>query len=705
MVYTHFGQPIHLLLIEDDLMTARQTAHVLQQSSLALEGLIHVSSLAGALEYLNETNFDAVILDLNLPDTKGLDTFRKIRTACPDVPVVIITGAEDEAVGLEAISQGADDYLIKGEYEHRQLTRTIRYTIERKNLEKQRDHDRQNLLKVFEAAPVGMMLLDESAVVKQANSTMATMVARDLSDMVGRRGGESFNCIHSYHDKRGCGHAPACAHCALRLSIEQVLHTGRSIHHVDIHPTLLIDNRKYAPWLSFHAEALCLDGRKHVVIAFTNITERKQIEASLKAEKQKAEQSTQQLSLLNVELESAMERARILAQEAMVANQVKSQFLANMSHEIRTPLNAILGFSDIMAGGALTEQQQEYVQIIKASGEGLLELVNAILDMSHLEADKYEVQMDTCELEKLLGGLEVMFTSKAIEKGLTFAVTRGSVLPVVVRTDAGALRQCLINLIDNAIKFTDTGRVDVQVRWETLGPQTWAYFEVRDSGIGIPAHKHALIFEQFLQGDGASTRKHGGTGLGLALTKRLTELLGGNMTMESIVGKGSCFILKIPMEISDVPTTSDHEEQVCGPTLSHTGLDPALQGRVLVAEDSRTNARLIEHVLTSWGLEVTVVTDGAQAVGAIQSQPFDAVLMDLQMPHKDGFQATQELRQQGYTLPIIALTANATPEDRERCLAHGFQAFMTKPFEAEALRVTLQSWLRSAGALPSVENA
>jgi signal transduction histidine kinase len=337
------------------------------------------------------------------------------------------------------------------------------------------------------------------------------------------------------------------------------------------------------------------------------LSTRKRAEEELKHAKEQAEKARLELEEVNRQLEASVERANLLAREAVVADQAKSEFLANMSHEIRTPMNAIIGFSEVLAEEKLTDEQKHHVDIIRESGENLLKLINDILDFSKIEAGKLDVELVDCSLEQLLAAIESLMRPMAMKKGLTFEVLQCTELPAQIHTDPVRLRQCLTNLISNALKFAEEGHVYVNVslqEFKDKGPsEPYIRFDIEDTGIGIPPHKQEMIFEKFIQVDGSSTRKYSGTGLGLPITKQLAYLLSGELSLTSEVGRGSVFSLAIPagVDVKSQPLFNKYDFV----SKLREGMDipeqAVLSGRILVAEDSLTNQMLIKLLLEKMG--------------------------------------------------------------------------------------------------------
>jgi CheY-like chemotaxis protein/HPt (histidine-containing phosphotransfer) domain-containing protein/two-component sensor histidine kinase len=367
-----------------------------------------------------------------------------------------------------------------------------------------------------------------------------------------------------------------------------------------------------------------------------------------------------------------------------------------MSHEIRTPMNGINGFSDMLAQEELTHEQQEYVDIIRDSGKNLLTIINDILDFSKIEAGKMDTEIIDCSLEKILNNVGSMLRPSVTKKGLDFKVLHKTKLPANIRTDPTRLYQCLTNLINNAVKFTEKGHVHVMVSLEEYENEPFVRFDVEDTGIGVPADKQDKIFNAFSQADNSTTRKFGGTGLGLTITRRLMEILGGKVTLQSESGKGSVFSLVIPAGVDVTAQPLLGEGKMKEDTQDTLKEEKKLSGMILVAEDNPANQKLIQIILKKMGLDLVIAEDGRQAVDKALGQSFDLILMDMQMPNMNGYEATKVLRENNLDIPIIALTASAMKEDAHICLSAGCDAYLSKPIDRKKLNEILERYLPSS---------
>jgi PAS domain S-box-containing protein len=505
---------------------------------------------------------------------------------------------------------------------------------------------------IWEASREAMCLTGKCGTILKANAAFASMVGRPSNSLEGTNIATLYQ-VEDQEDMRRCynGHF---ASSEAQPCVERELHfqDGRS-GAFEISMTLVE-----------------IPGRPLQLLSiFRDVTERKRSAEEIQRVKEAAEAANRDLIAANRYLEETGRLAQEMVQRAEALSAAKSEFLANMSHEVRTPLNGILGMTDLALQTELGSDQREYLELVKSSAHGLLTLVNDVLDFSKYEAGKVAVEAIEFSLRSVLQDMLRPLALRASRGGLAFAWQVEDGVPDLLIGDPVRLGQIIQNLVANAIKFTKAGKVEVSARTEFVeGSKVALRFAVSDTGVGISPENHKTIFEPFTQADGSTTRKYGGTGLGLSIASGLVGLMKGRMWLESKPGEGSTFYFTVALELPiPAPPRPEHKRKM----------------RILVAEDNSVNQRVAARLLEREGHDVEVAGSGREALDMLGKNEFDLVLMDVQMPDLDGVQATARIREKergsGRRVPIVAMTAQTTDADRERCLQAGMDAYVTKP--------------------------
>jgi len=673
---------IKILLIEDNPGDVRLVQEVLAEARGITFELEYTDRLSVGLEYLTAGDIDVVLLDLSLPDSQGLETIERVHFHNLTIPIVVLTGYDDESFAITAVRSGAQDFLVKGDFSSLLLVRVIRHAIERKRAELKLQEAQKSIRNIINSSLDMIIAVDAGRRITEFNSAAESTLGYRREEIIGKHSSILFADAHE--------------DLAIQGDLKQ---SGRF--------TGEVTNRRKdgTTFPSFISSSSMHDDLGNVIGYMgvsRDITEQKRAEEELNQAKDAAETLNRELMASNNLLAAAIENARKMAEIADLANRAKSDFLANMSHEIRTPMNAILGMSELLSERTLGDEEQEFVRIIRTAGESLLDLINDILDLSKIEAGQLDLELVDFDLTGITGGVVDMFSKKARDKGLELHRSIAADEPVYVNGDPVRLRQILINLMGNAIKFTSTGKVEVRVSVDgsidvsdygdgnaSDDERVRLLFEVIDTGIGIPPEKQETIFDSFSQADSSTTRQFGGTGLGLTISKRLVYMMDGDISVSSQPGRGSTFSFTACCGIREKPPEVAPGRKAAAALVPSPG-DEVTPLSILLVEDSIDNRKLIQFYLKQTTHSVDVAENGEIAVEKFTAGRYDLVLMDMQMPVMDGYTATRNIRQWEDTsgaprTPIVALTASALEGDREKSLAAGCDDHLTKPIKKKML--------------------
>ena len=502
-------EPIRILVVEGDPAGTALWQELLSSSAVRFAQVELAESLAKAFDLAQQHEFDVVLLQLNLPDSHGLDTLARFAGKLPRLPVVV-AGDAGEEFGLQAIARGAQEYIVKNNCDSFSLSKAIRYAIERKRFYQILDRKQKNLEAIFDAAPIAMLLIDQDRTVRRINDAVRQMVRRDFRDIINQPIGAALGCIGVSDEANQCCQAPACSDCPFPGIIDTVLNDNQSIHELEVRPTLLIDGAETTPYLSVCAEPAIIDGRDHVVIAIDDITARKEVEEELK--------------------------------ETMA---LKAQFVSTVSHELRTPLTCIKeGVSIILDGmaGEVTDEQRDLLEIAQRNVERLALLINDVLDFQKFDSGRMEFNMQEDDIGPVAGEVHETMVLVAKKKNIELMLEIEPHLPRL-SFDRNRIIQVLTNLISNAVKFTpENGRVRLAIQREAEE----LVLRVSDTGMGIPKEDLPRIFDRFYR-----VRRPGkeiqGTGLGLAIVNQIVQMHHGHIDLQSELEQGTTVTVALPI--------------------------------------------------------------------------------------------------------------------------------------------------------------
>lgn len=639
-----------ILVVDDTEGTRYSVARVLKNDGFrVIEAATGTDGLRLAFEQLP----DLSILDIHLPDMLGFEVCRRLKAAprTAIMPVLQISAsyvtAKDRVTGLEG---GADSYLTHP-VEPQVLIATVRALLRLRDLNRKMALTDERLELALKAAPITLFELDLDLRNRWAHFPNSETIQTGL---IGRRIDEIF---------------PTDESRALLKLQQDAIATGeprRAIYKNTLDGIERFYDIRLEPMKDPSGQVRGLIG------VGVDVTER---------ERSKLE----------------IEHARDAAESA---NQAKSQFIANISHEIRTPLGVIMGFSDlILDSGPNHDENLKSVGIIKRNAVQLSKLIDEVLDLSKVEADHMEIEAIRFDLVDVVEDVISLLSLSAREKGIKLSAQYRGQIPATIKTDPSRLRQILINMVGNAVKFTQHGHVKLTVASNevpVVGQPLTLHFEVEDTGIGMSAEHEAKLFTAFSQADASMTRRFGGTGLGLMLSKKLAQALGGDLVLlKSAMGEGSTFRATVTdpgFQGSLRSIGPDGRATVLAPvTKPQATIERVLEGAtVLLVEDSPDNQLMIQRFLSQAGAEVELASNGTEGIVAAEQKPHDIILMDIQMPELDGYEATKQLRARGFSGTIIALTAHALKGEREKCLAAGFTDYLTKPVNRQGLIAKIQ---------------
>jgi PAS domain S-box-containing protein len=680
--------PFRLLILEDVATDAELEQFTLRRAGLTFTAHVVASEpdFAAALAAFRP---DIIIVDYRVPGFGGFEAARLTRLESPDTPVILVTGVLRDEAAAELLKTGISDYVLKDHLARLPSAvinglRDAKVTKERRRI--QQAHD--ELAWILECAKDGVIGVDAADVITAWNTSAERIYGTSAADAIGQplrkalRTGYSRALRHALGRARSSGQA---------TSLEMMYRAANG--------KVLVLSLSFS---AIHSD----DGTsKGASIIARDITRQKQLQLDLERTSEHLSELLRQNVQTNASLQSEIEVRRAAEREAARARQqaehantAKTSYIYRMSHEIRTPMTGIIGFADLLLDSSLSDDQTNKVRNLRQAATSLLGIINDILDISRVESGQFKLQSVPTDLHSIIDNVLVTVRPAADAKSLHLRWSCASDVPSWVLADPTRLRQILLNLVSNALRFTRQGGVMVYVTRSANSPAGFLRFEVHDTGVGIPLESQRHLFQEFYRVQEKGKVDAEGSGLGLAISRRLVEVMGGSIGVESQEGQGSTFWFELPLPPT-VPAVTPAPERQRAP--------PATAGRVLVAEDLPMNQMIIAEMLEKEGHRVRVVENGAMAVAAMREETFDVVLMDMEMPVMDGLEATRAIRhmESKARTPIVALTANAMIDQIAICRQAGMDDFISKPIDRAVLLHTIANWIGHESAVVMHEDS
>lgn len=641
---------IRIFLVDDDEIDAMSFERALRKSGLNFL-LTHCKDANQAMDEIHRVDYDCVFLDYQLPGFDGLVLLKKFKEAGITAPIAVMTSQGDEKIAVEMMKAGAFDYFPKAEVNPENMLKIVRagmrlreMEIQKLQAEKALKENNTKLNAILESTNALVFSIDSNL----NYTTFNTIYKKIVCNLFGTEPFLGLPAVDSFTIESN------------RKLISDCFQRVLKGEHLSITEEFGDPENKSNYYDLLFNPIVGEDGKINGVVVYgQDITDRKKVEWEI--------------------LESKLEAERTA--------KAKSEFLSNMSHEIRTPMNAIIGLSELLLKEHLTDKQHENMKSIKYSADNLLVIINDILDFSKIESGKVEFENINFDIFLKIQEIRKTFIFKAEEKGIALKFRVDEKIPQFVVGDPFRLNQILLNLLSNAVKFTKEGTVSLLVSMVAdKGENVTLKFDIIDTGIGIPKDKLASVFESYTQAYTDITRRFGGTGLGLAITRQLVTMQGGQINLDSEIGKGTTFSVQLDF-VKGVIDNESSAEELIAELLEKRDFDGM---RVLLVEDNQMNQFVANQVLELWNIKVDFADDGLQAVNLLKENDYALVLMDLQMPVMSGYEATAYIRDRTNRLrnpeiPIIALTADAFPETKKKVMESGMNDFVTKPLEQNDL--------------------
>ena len=659
-------QDLKIMIVTEDHTLVEQFRYLFTDTDLDVD-IAEGNDYQDVISEMAHNSYDIFMVDGKVFTDNGTLLIKRAREQGCDSALVLICDSEKECDRIKILRDGGTTYLCRDTVSAELLSYLVQFTMDLNSYNLESNIANRNMRVLAQSQQVGMMLVDEELKVKLANNFAVHMSGSISKFKPGNKVGEIIHCYQNVKCEGSCGDERHRSFCPLIKCIDEAFANGKGV--IQREMELAFSNEKYDTkmWARVSVKPVTLSGEKHVVITIDDLTERHEMEKMLKNAQEKSKADQKHLVELNKHFEEIVSHTNQMAQEAFEANKAKSDFLANVSHELRTPLNGILGFSQLLMDESLTMDQKEHVDTIYGCAKDLIKVLNNILEFSRLEKNIITISKCWFTIDDIIDYVIVLYKDAAEKKGLGFHITRSTDCPHEVRSDLPKLKQAIFNIVENAIKYTDSGYVELTISGKKINDTAYVSFDVSDTGIGISESQQHNIFDSFSQADMSRTREYDGLGLGLTVAKKYVDLLGGVIEFKSKETVGSSFTVSIPVD-----KKLGHNRDV----KDNSGLESK---GILVAESESHQLNIIKGYLDQMKVDCELTSSGSEAIDKILNNKYDFILLDITLPELHDECVLELVRQRSEDTPIIGVCPSKDETTEELCAMIGCKEKIFKP--------------------------
>ena len=657
---------IKIMVVSEDQVLSEQFRELLDGIEM-VEKIDIESDYQIVISDMAHNNYDILLIDENVFEGNGLLLIKRAREQGCTSALIQICDKQKDCDRLGVLRGGATAYVCRDRISNDLMPYILRFASDLNRFNNETNITNRYMRALAQSQQMAMLLIGEDYTVKLANNYAVNMSGALCKFECGKKIGEIIHCYHSEKGSGTCSDSEHREFCPLIKCVEEAFKNGNGIIHREMELVFTKDKYQNKIWARVSVKPVMLEGKRHVVLTIDDMTDRHEIEEMLKNAKAKAKADHENMLEMNVHLEEVVSHTNLMAQEAFEASKAKSDFLANVSHELRTPLNGILGFSQLLLDEDMAQEQKDHVETIYGCAKDLIKVLNNVLEFSRLEKNIITISKSWFGIDDIIDYVIVLYKDAAQEKGLGFHINRAADCPHEIKSDLPKLKQAIFNILDNALKYTSEGQIELVISGRKLNDCKYISFEVIDTGIGISEAVQKNIFESFNQADNSRTREYDGLGLGLSVAKKYVELLGGVIELESTVGEGSRFTISVPVDrrIHHIIDEAPSKE------LASRG--------ILVAESESHQLNIIKGYLDQMQVDYDATDNGSLALENILYNKYDFALIDVTFPEIMDEAVMELLKERAKDIPIIGICTGKDDHTEELCKTIGCKDRLYKP--------------------------